>query len=292
MFLFVDQILELVPGERAVGFCHLSSGRAFLAPGNPCSRDPAELSVPPSLLGEAVGQLAAWTVLVANDFRLRPVGALIERVDIIGRACADDPLLLAVRIDSRNDESVVYSGTASVDGVDVLKFENAYSPLLPVQDFDDPGDLSRRFHLIPKGGDAAAIPPAYDAARSTDYECDRVLGHDPGQGIVAERRFDESEPFFSDHFPRKPVVPMTVLMECLLRLARRLFDESGDEDAPLTRVSVRNAKISRFIRPGDSVTASVRLLERGGHGARFRARCDLDGHRVCQAKVEFSTVPS
>ncbi len=294
MFLFVDRILELVPGERAVGLTRLSTCEAFLGTGHPGFRDTDELSVPPCILGEAVGQLAAWTVMAANDFTLRPVGALIERVDILGQVRANDPVRLEVNIANHDDEAVVYGGAARIEGVDVFTFEKAYSPLLPVEEFDASGDLSQHFRLIHQPGDPPPSPlTSYDAARPIDYGCDRILAHTPGEHIVAEKRFDTGESFFADHFPWKPVVPMTVLMECLLRLARRLLDEGsgdGSDDADtLSHITVRNAKINRFIEPADSITVTVRLLERGDHTARFRVRCDLDGRRICQAKVEFST---
>ena len=305
MFLFVDRILELEPGRRAVGLSHMSACRAFLSRGDPSSPDSNVVSVPPCILGEAAGQLAAWTVMAANDFTRRPVGALIERVDILGQVHGGDPVLLDIRVEEVDDKSLIYHGVARVLGADVVRFENAFSPLLPVEDFDDPSDLGRHFHDIHQPGEAsdlslvASLDPAkvptssplaaYDDARPIDYGCSLILDHDPGREIVAEKRFDGTEPFFADHFPRKPVVPLTVLMECLLRMARQLLDEGSDGHDPMSRITVRNAKINRFIHPNDSIRTTVRMLERGDEGARFRLRCDRDGRRVCQARVEFST---
>ena len=299
MFLFVDRILELEPGERAVGLSLMSASQTFLSLGDPSSPDSDSLSVPPCLLGEAAGQLAAWTTMAANDFTLRPVGALIEKVEILGQAHRGDPVLLDIPIDDIDGESLVYHGVASVLDSEIFRFENAFSPLLPVEQFDDPTNLRKQFGRISQPGDGRDRSPdspnlprvIYQQAQSIDYRCDRVVHHHPGREMVAEKQSDGSESFFDDHFPRKPVVPLTVLMECLLRMARELFDEGTDAGDPPSRITVRNAKINRFVQPNDSITTTVQLLERGEEGAHFRLRCDLDGRRVCQAKVEFSTLP-
>jgi len=304
VFLFVDRIVDLVPGKRAVGLSHVSQSEAFLAPGDPWSPDPDVLSVPPCILGEAAGQLAAWAVMAGNDFTRRPLGALIGRVEIVGQARRNDPVVLEVRLDDGDGESVVYHGVARVGASDVFRFENAFSPLLPVEDFDEPDALEQRFRRLHQPADvndpsfvpAAGSPissserdslESYRSAKPIHYGFDRVLDHDPGRRIVAERRFERVEPFFADHFTRRPVVPMTVLMECLLRLARRLLDEGSDGRVQGHRITVRHAKINRFILPDDSVIATVRLLEHDDRGARFHLRCEVDGRRVCQARVEL-----
>lgn len=289
MFLFVDRILELEPGRRAVGLSHMSSSDAFLGAGQ---SDP--LVVRPCLLGEAVGQLASWTVMASNDFTLRPMGGLVRTVNILGEARRGDPVLLDIAIDDVGDDSIVYHGVARVRSEDVFSFESAYCPLMPVADFDDPEGLRRHLQdlLEPEpASDPAVVASPYAGARPIDFDFDRVLSREPGREIVAIKSFDGTEPFFADHFPRKPVVPLTVVMECLLRLSRQLFAEgSGDGvSEPVERIQLRNAKITRFIRIGDSIVATVRLEERSEKGALFRLRCDLDGRRVCQARVEFFT---
>ena len=296
MFLFVDRILEMEPGLRATGISNISAIDALLSGGDPASGNSGVPTVPPCLLGEAVGQLAAWTVMDANGFERRPVGALIEKVEILGPVPAGDPVRLDIQIDELDDESVVYHGSATTSGREVLKLEKAFSPLLPTETFDDPESLRERFGQI-KRGLASSV---FTGARPIDYGCD-ILKHDPGQEIIGEKRFSGSEPLFSDHFPRKPVVPLTMLMECLLRLARRLFEEGtydaegvgelgGTHGGQLpTLITVRNAKINRFILPLDMITARVWFVERRDGLVRILARCDVDGRRACQAKIDFST---
>ena len=85
-------------------------------------------------------------------------------------------------------------------------------------------------------------------------------------------------PFFADHFPRKHVYPLSVLLEGQMQLARRLV---GDGLQP---VCIRNIKMSDFVQPGSSVVAKLQVVE----GTRVRMRSEVDGKRVCVAEAEFS----
>ena len=70
MFHFVDQILELEPGRHALGAKYVTSGDTFVRA--TAAGVPALLS---GIIGEALGQLGAWSVMAANDFTVRPVAA-------------------------------------------------------------------------------------------------------------------------------------------------------------------------------------------------------------------------
>ena len=49
----------------------------------------------------------------------------------------------------------------------------------------------------------------------------------PGISLIAEKRVTRAAPYFPDHFPNKPVLPMTVLLECKLNLAREFIARAG-----------------------------------------------------------------
>ena len=57
-------------------------------------------------------------------------------------------------------------------------------------------------------------------------------------------RVPESEAFFADHFPRKPVFPGTLLMTLCINIARRLV---SPEAIP---IGIYHAKIREFMPPG------------------------------------------
>ena len=108
----------------------------------------------------------------------------------------------------------------------------------------------------PSDGDGHATPHP--------VRFDRILSWESGQQAVALKHVSLLAPFFKDHFPRKPVFPLSLLLEGLLQLGQRLLGESTrGPDAPQLRpVRICNVKMSRFVEPGSSVLAKVRVTER------------------------------
>ena len=72
-FLFVDRILALTPGGVTQGIKHVTSDDYYL-----CLDEQSRRYFVPSLVGETVGQLAAWNVMLSNDFTKRPVAGIAE----------------------------------------------------------------------------------------------------------------------------------------------------------------------------------------------------------------------
>ena len=111
-FLFVDELVEIVPGESARGRWRLSGEEAFFAghfPGRP--------TLPGVLMVEAIAQLGAVAVL--NDARYRgklPLFGGIDRARFRRQVGPGDTLDLEVRMTRLSARAGTGSGTASVGG--------------------------------------------------------------------------------------------------------------------------------------------------------------------------------
>ena len=140
MFYFVDQILELEPGRRALGVKHVTHEDVFVQ--TKASGGPILLSC---IIGEALGQLGAWSAMAAREFAVRPVAGVVGEVAITGEAVVGSRILLDTTIDSMTDDAIVYHAAASVDGKIVLRLEDALGPLLPMEHFNDPHEVRERF---------------------------------------------------------------------------------------------------------------------------------------------------
>ena len=282
MFHFVDQILELDPGRHALGVKHVTPGDTFVRP--TAGGETALLSC---IIGEALGQLGAWNVMAAKDFAVRPVAGVVGGVAIAGEASVGDTLLLDTTIDSVTDDAVFYHAVASVDGTEVLRLENTLGPLLPMEQFNDPEELQERFARIHRPGAPTEAPQSDgDPSIPFDMSFDEILSLESGKEATAVRQVSGREPFLADHFPRKPVLPLSLLLESLLQLGQKLLEDGGARYVP---TGARKVKMTRFVEPGSSLVAKIRVVERSAESALLRFRCEVDGGRACVGEAEYST---
>jgi 3-hydroxymyristoyl/3-hydroxydecanoyl-(acyl carrier protein) dehydratase len=289
VFHFVDRIVELDPGKHALGVRHVTAADPFLLPrdGGPCLLS--------CIVGEALGQLGAWNVMAANGFTLRPVAGIARNVRILGEVRPGDAILLDTTIDSVDDEVVRYHAVGSVRGEKVMVLGEGLGPFLPLEQFNDPSEVRGHFDRIHRPGEVAEVlevAPEAGNDSSGDPEWlafDEILSRDAGREIAASKRIDGEWPFFADHFPRKPVYPMSLLLECILRLGDELLpgDDSTGGPNRLRPGNICRVKMSRFVEPGHTVVVRAKVEKDRGAGVRVAFRCEMDGKRVLVADVDY-----
>ncbi len=111
-FLLVDEIVELVPGERCVGLWHLDDQEFFAGhfPGRP--------TLPGVLMVEALAQTVGLAAAAAASFagKLTLLGG-IDKARFRRQVTPGDTLRLEVTLDRMSARAGRASGTASVDGI-------------------------------------------------------------------------------------------------------------------------------------------------------------------------------
>lgn len=290
-FLFVDRIVELDPGERIRGIKHISRDDFYLtddAQGKPCFIS--------SLIGETLGQLAAWNVMQRNEFTFRPVAGVVSCAKLHRPAYVGDTLLLESFIDVIDDRAVQYHSEARVGDELVFSVEGALGPLLPMADFISTDEIRRQFAEIYRPGDWAELCAtinkesigcelnALPSAMIAPLMFDRIIANEPGIALTAEKRITRSAPYFPDHFPYKPVLPMTVLLECKINLARE-FVAHAKYNVNYQVSELRKIKMNDFIQPGDIVVCHVKVKQQTDNELILTYRSEVDGKRVCVVDV-------
>jgi 3-hydroxymyristoyl/3-hydroxydecanoyl-(acyl carrier protein) dehydratase len=216
---------------------------------------------PVALVGEAVGQLAAWAAMSALKFTHRPIaglGGCIEFPGGVERGHSGPRVLeLAANLESVDTETAVYSGTAHADGRLVVRLQDCLGPMVPVADLDDPQALANRFEVLCGPG---AAPGGFRGLPPLGLE--RTAG-ETGRQARATFHVPPSAPFFLDHFPRRPVFPGSLLMHLGLQLAAMLASE-----LPLPASgrwgdwTILDMKLRSLIPPGTLLELDARLKQR------------------------------
>jgi 3-hydroxyacyl-[acyl-carrier-protein] dehydratase len=98
---------------------------------------------------------------------------------------------------------------------------------------------------------------------------DRVLELETGQRIKALKNVTMNEPFFTGHFPNRPVMPGVMMLEALAQAAAILaFDALGlrpNDNTIFYFVGIDNARFKRPVEPGDQLILNA-TLERSKSG--------------------------
>lgn len=284
-FLFVDRIVQLSPGQLVRGIKHVIRDDAYLT-----TDEQGRSCFIPSLIGETLGQLAAWNAMYYHEFTLRPVAGIVGSARLYRPAYLGETIILESHIDSLDERAVSYHSLALVGDEPIFSIEGALGPLLPMTDFIETEVVRSQFKAI-YYPDEGFNPSAFIQNATTYIQSesgpkiapmlfDRIISSTPGVSLVAEKRISEAAPYFRDHFPNKPVLPMTVLLECQLNLAKEFIRQAGFSTA--YEVSeLRKIKMNEFVSPGAVVVCYVKVKQQSEDELVLNYRSEVDGKRVC-----------
>lgn len=118
---------------------------------------------------------------------------------------------------------------------------------------------------------------------------DRVLECRPGETIRALKNVTYNEPFFTGHFPHRPVMPGVMIIEALAQAAGILaFVTAGvipDESTKFYFVGIDKARFRKPVEPGDQLVLTAKL-ERSFKGIwRFSTTALVGDEEVAQAEM-------
>jgi len=291
-FLFVDRILELTPGQKIRGIKHVTHDDVYLYSD---TRDHHYFM--PSMIGETLGQLTAWAVMAHCNFTKRPVAGIASNVKLYRNVYVGETLLLESFIDSLDDDAVHYHSIARVGAETVFTIDDALGPLLPMASLIDDAVVRHQFDEVNRPGewvDTASsgrfnllLPDP--STRITVPMCfDHVIASEPGVSLSATKRINRAAPYFQDHFPNKPVLPMTVLIECQLGLIPQFLNRAGFGAgfAKHYRVeAINRIKMSDFVHPGDQIRCTLTVKYHHEDELILQVQVDVAGKRVAVMDV-------
>lgn len=118
---------------------------------------------------------------------------------------------------------------------------------------------------------------------------DRVLEIHPGDSIRAVKNVTYNEPFFTGHFPSRPLMPGVIVIEALAQTAGILsFVTAGvtpQEATPFYLVGLDKTRFRKPVAPGDQLLLSARLERSFKSARRFSATAFVGNHEVASARM-------
>ncbi len=241
----------------------------------------------PSLLGETIGQLAAWAVMNALDFTKRPVAGVVSQVNIMGEVKPGDVVSLEANIDKLDALAVEYHGCARVGDKKVFEIVNALGPLMPMADFIDKEVVIEQYHAVTEGmrpSNQEEYQPLKPFGLALTQFDNLIEYHQ--DAVIATKDIKKEAPYFSDHFPLKPVLPLTLLLQSKLNLMATHVKEFYGDD--YRSVSVRKIKMSRFVVPGERVETRMNLKKASKSKLIYSFKSYVGEQRVCVCEAIFA----
>jgi 3-hydroxyacyl-[acyl-carrier-protein] dehydratase len=118
---------------------------------------------------------------------------------------------------------------------------------------------------------------------------DRVLALEKGVRIQAIKNVTINEPFFTGHFPHRPVMPGVLMLEAMAQAAALLaFDTLGvvpDDKTVYYFAGIDGARFKRPVEPGDQLVMDVSLDRMKAGIFKFKGVARVDGNIACEAEL-------
>lgn len=118
---------------------------------------------------------------------------------------------------------------------------------------------------------------------------DRVLALDKGKSIKALKNVTINEPFFTGHFPHRPVMPGVLMLEAMAQAAALLaFDTMGaspDEKTVYYFAGIDAARFKRPVEPGDQLVMDVTLDRMKSGIFKFKGISRVGTDIACEAEL-------
>ena len=117
---------------------------------------------------------------------------------------------------------------------------------------------------------------------------DRVLEIVLDKHILAYKNITQNEPFFTGHFPGKPIMPGVLIIEALAQaggLLTQLSHVGETSNRMFYMVKVESARFKKMVVPGDRLDLDVTIKRVIRNMAVYEGIARVDGVEVATAEV-------
>ena len=121
---------------------------------------------------------------------------------------------------------------------------------------------------------------------------DKIVDKKEKSYIKTIKNVTINEPYFTGHFPEKPIVPGVLILESMAQSACLIIlDYIDDPDNHLVYLSkVNNFRILKNVIPGDQIIITAEIIKEKMNSFKFRSTCHVNDDLVAKADFIASLV--
>jgi 3-hydroxyacyl-[acyl-carrier-protein] dehydratase len=120
---------------------------------------------------------------------------------------------------------------------------------------------------------------------------DRIVDLDlANRTAVAEAVVPTASTIFEGHFPGYPLMPGVLLIEAMAQTSGWLIIGVTKFTRMPFFAALKEVKLRSFVRPGDTLSISAKLLHEGSGFAVTEAEIRCEGKLACNAEITFRLV--
>lgn len=118
---------------------------------------------------------------------------------------------------------------------------------------------------------------------------DKVVECVPGESLTGIKNVTYNEPFFTGHFPNRPIMPGVLILEAIAQatgvLAFYSLNKTPQENTLYYLVGIDKARFKKPVEPGDQLRLEVKLTREIKGIYRFDGVAKVDGKIVATAEI-------
>lgn len=115
---------------------------------------------------------------------------------------------------------------------------------------------------------------------------DKILEYEPSKRIVGIKNVTFNEPFFTGHFPEKPIMPGVLIVEAMAQTGGVLaFKSFPDMKGSVFFIGIDNARFRKPVIPGDQLKFVVEVVKHKREIWVFEGQAFVDDEIVAEATI-------
>jgi 3-hydroxyacyl-[acyl-carrier-protein] dehydratase len=121
---------------------------------------------------------------------------------------------------------------------------------------------------------------------------DRIVDLDIGaQTIKVEATVPTTSTIFEGHFPGFPIMPGVLLVESMAQTSGWLLVALNKFERMPFFAAIKDAKFRQFVKPGERIDLTARVVHEGSGYAMTQASVSIDGKPRCSAQLTLVLAP-